>query len=82
MNTTKIVINEFKNQLYYRTSWVYILILLMNLDNSYYDYADYIVYISPLDNKVTLNILLITFLLWIIHFLISFLYKNKKNPKK
>jgi hypothetical protein len=70
MNTIKIIINEFKNQLYYFASWIYILILLTNLDNSYYDYYPYIVYISP-DNKFIL-------LLWIAHFLVSFLYKNKK----
>jgi hypothetical protein len=78
MNTTKIIINEFKNQLYYLTSWIYILIfLLTNLGNSYYDYTSYIIYKFP-DGSITFNILLITFSVWVIHFLISFLYKNIK----
>jgi hypothetical protein len=70
MNTTKILINEFKNQLYYLTSWIYILILLINTNSDYRHYM--------IDNEFEFNILLVTFLVWIIHFLISFLYKNVK----
>jgi hypothetical protein len=70
MNTTKIVINEFKNQLYYFASWIYLLILLTNLDN---DFSSYMV-----DNEFDFKVLFITFLAWTIHFLVSFLYKNEK----